>query len=58
MNPLLKPLVDGQPAPEHLGGPVTHCKDPLGFTWWFLTHLAMLGQYSRNGTMQNEVRDR
>ncbi|XP_014327388.2 protein MMS22-like isoform X2 [Xiphophorus maculatus] len=54
MNPLLKPVVDGQPAPEHLGGPLTHCKDPLGFTWWLLTHLAMLGQYSRNGTMQNE----
>ncbi|MEQ2313952.1 Protein MMS22-like [Ameca splendens] len=54
MNSLLKPLVTGQPPSEHFGGLPTHCKDPLGFTWWLLTHLAMLGQYSRNGTVQNE----
>ncbi|XP_047216996.1 protein MMS22-like [Girardinichthys multiradiatus] len=54
MNSLLKPLVTRQPPSEHLGGLPTHCKDPLGFTWWLLTHLAMLGQYSRNGTVQNE----
>uniref|UniRef100_A0A8D3CPY1 Protein MMS22-like n=1 Tax=Scophthalmus maximus TaxID=52904 RepID=A0A8D3CPY1_SCOMX len=54
MNELLRPLVSGKPAAEHFGGLPTHCKDPLGFTWWLLTHLAMLGQYSRNGTFQNE----
>ncbi|KAM4735616.1 protein MMS22-like isoform 2-T2 [Anableps anableps] len=54
MNSLLKPLVTGQPAPKHSGGFLTHCKDPLGFTWWLLTHLAMSGQYSHSGTVQNE----
>ncbi|KAF3691565.1 Protein MMS22-like Methyl methanesulfonate-sensitivity protein 22-like [Channa argus] len=54
MNSLLRPLVSGKPAAEQFGGLPTHCKDPLGFTWWLVTHLAMLGQYSRNGTIQNE----
>uniref|UniRef100_A0A8B9LW64 Protein MMS22-like n=1 Tax=Astyanax mexicanus TaxID=7994 RepID=A0A8B9LW64_ASTMX len=31
-----------------------HCKDPLGFTWWFLTHIAQLGMHSRNGSLQSE----
>ncbi|XP_008277383.1 protein MMS22-like [Stegastes partitus] len=54
MNSLLRPLVSGKPAAEQFSGLPTHCKDPLGFTWWLVTHLAMLGQYSRNGTIQNE----
>uniref|UniRef100_A0A3Q1FI97 Protein MMS22-like n=1 Tax=Acanthochromis polyacanthus TaxID=80966 RepID=A0A3Q1FI97_9TELE len=54
MNSLLRPLVSGKPAAEQFTGLPTHCKDPLGFTWWLVTHLAMLGQYSRNGTIQNE----
>ncbi|XP_015236300.1 PREDICTED: protein MMS22-like [Cyprinodon variegatus] len=54
MNSLLKPLVAGQPAEERFAGLPAHVKDPLGFTWWLLTHLAMLGQYSRNGTVQKE----
>lgn len=58
MNSLLRPLVSGKPAAEQFSGLPKHCKDPLGFTWWLVTHLAMLGQYSRNGTLQNEVRDR
>uniref|UniRef100_A0A3B4XC21 Protein MMS22-like n=1 Tax=Seriola lalandi dorsalis TaxID=1841481 RepID=A0A3B4XC21_SERLL len=57
MNLLLRPLVSGKPAAEQFSGLPTHCKDPLGFTWWLVTHLAMLGQYSRNGLVQNEVRD-
>lgn len=57
MNTLLRPLVSGKPAAEQFSGLPTHCKDPLGFTWWLVTHVAMLGQYSRNGTIQNEVRD-
>lgn len=56
MNSLLRPLVSGKPAGEEFSGLPTHCKDPLGFTWWLVTHLAMLGQYGRNGTIQNEVR--
>ncbi|XP_041843548.1 protein MMS22-like isoform X2 [Melanotaenia boesemani] len=54
MNSLLRPLVSGKPAAERFSGLPTLCKDPLGFTWWLVTHLAMLGQYSRNGTVQNE----
>uniref|UniRef100_A0A7N6BR94 Protein MMS22-like N-terminal domain-containing protein n=1 Tax=Anabas testudineus TaxID=64144 RepID=A0A7N6BR94_ANATE len=54
MNTLLRPLVSGKPAAEQFSGLPTHCKDPLGFTWWLVTHVAMLGQYSRNGTIQNE----
>uniref|UniRef100_UPI0037E8E846 protein MMS22-like n=1 Tax=Semicossyphus pulcher TaxID=241346 RepID=UPI0037E8E846 len=54
MNSLLRPLVSGKPAAEQFSGLPTHCKDPLGFTWWLVTHLAMLGQYSHNGTLQNK----
>ncbi|XP_054477240.1 protein MMS22-like [Anoplopoma fimbria] len=54
MNSLLRPLVSGKPAAEQFIGLPTHCKDPLGFTWWLVTHVAMLGQYSRNGTLQYE----
>ncbi|XP_057691205.1 protein MMS22-like [Corythoichthys intestinalis] len=54
MNSLLRPLVSGKPAAEQFSGLPTHCKDPLGFTWWLLTHLAMLGQYSQNGIIQEE----
>nr|XP_057909184.1 protein MMS22-like isoform X2 [Doryrhamphus excisus]XP_057909185.1 protein MMS22-like isoform X2 [Doryrhamphus excisus]XP_057909186.1 protein MMS22-like isoform X2 [Doryrhamphus excisus]XP_057909187.1 protein MMS22-like isoform X2 [Doryrhamphus excisus]XP_057909189.1 protein MMS22-like isoform X2 [Doryrhamphus excisus]XP_057909190.1 protein MMS22-like isoform X2 [Doryrhamphus excisus] len=54
MNSLLKPLVAGTPAAEQFRGLPAHCKDPLGFTWWLITHLAMLGQYSQNGIIQDE----
>ncbi|CAN9514129.1 unnamed protein product [Ophioblennius macclurei] len=54
MNTMLRPLVSGKPAAEQFAGLPTHCKDSLGFTWWLVTHLAMLGQYSRNGAVQNE----
>uniref|UniRef100_A0A665UNA8 Protein MMS22-like n=1 Tax=Echeneis naucrates TaxID=173247 RepID=A0A665UNA8_ECHNA len=54
MNLLLGSLVSGKPAAEQFSGLPTNCKDPLGFTWWLVTHLAMLGQYSQNGMIQNE----
>ncbi|XP_056299717.1 protein MMS22-like [Pseudoliparis swirei] len=54
MNSLLRPLVSGKPAAEQFSGLPTHCKDPLGFTWWLVTHVSMLGRYSRNGTLQCE----
>ncbi|XP_026149851.1 protein MMS22-like [Mastacembelus armatus] len=54
MNSVLRPLVSGKPVAEQFSGLPTHCKDPLGFTWWLVTHLAMLGQYSCNGTIQKE----
>ncbi|XP_068616403.1 protein MMS22-like [Brachionichthys hirsutus] len=50
MNSLLRPLVLRKPAAEQFAGLPTHCMDPLGFTWWLVTHLAMLGQYCPNGT--------
>uniref|UniRef100_A0A7N8Y4U4 Protein MMS22-like n=1 Tax=Mastacembelus armatus TaxID=205130 RepID=A0A7N8Y4U4_9TELE len=58
MNSVLRPLVSGKPVAEQFSGLPTHCKDPLGFTWWLVTHLAMLGQYSCNGTIQKEVSGR
>ncbi|KAK0146986.1 Protein MMS22-like [Merluccius polli] len=54
MNPLLQPLVAGRPPAEQYAGLPSHCKDPLGFTWWLVTHLAELGRYSRNGTLHSE----
>ncbi|XP_034384964.1 protein MMS22-like isoform X1 [Cyclopterus lumpus] len=54
MNSLLRPLVSGKPAAEQFSGLPTHCKDPLSFTWWLVTHVSMLGQYSRNGTLRYE----
>ncbi|KAM9309746.1 protein MMS22-like [Pholidichthys leucotaenia] len=54
MNMLLRPLVLGKPPMEQFSGLPPHCKDPLGFTWWIVTHLAVLGQYSRNGMAQRE----
>ncbi|XP_061805373.2 protein MMS22-like [Nerophis lumbriciformis] len=55
MNSLMKPLASGKPAAEQFSGLPAHCKDPLGFTWWLLTHLAMLGQYNHNGILQDEL---
>ncbi|KAJ3598494.1 hypothetical protein NHX12_002005 [Muraenolepis orangiensis] len=54
MNQLLQPLVMGRPPAEQYAGLPAHCKDPLGFTWWLVTHLAELGRYSRNGKPHGE----
>ncbi|XP_037533078.1 protein MMS22-like [Nematolebias whitei] len=54
MTSLMRPLVLEKPAAGLFGGLPTHCKDPLGFTWWLVTHLAMLGQYDSSGTVQSE----
>ncbi|XP_061677187.1 protein MMS22-like isoform X2 [Syngnathoides biaculeatus] len=54
MNSLLRPLVSGKPAADQFTGFPTYCKDSLGFTWWLLTHLAMLGQYNQTGTVSDE----
>uniref|UniRef100_H3BZR6 Protein MMS22-like n=1 Tax=Tetraodon nigroviridis TaxID=99883 RepID=H3BZR6_TETNG len=55
MNSLLRPLVSEKPAAEQLRGLPAQCKDPLGFTWWLVIHVSMLGQYNRNGTPQTEL---
>ncbi|XP_069462513.1 protein MMS22-like [Ambystoma mexicanum] len=28
------------------------CKDPLSFSWWIVTHLALLHQFDRNGSLE------
>ncbi|XP_007231008.3 protein MMS22-like [Astyanax mexicanus] len=52
LNALLQAVLKGAPSGDT--GLPTHCKDPLGFTWWFLTHIAQLGMHSRNGSLQSE----
>ncbi|XP_078068762.1 protein MMS22-like isoform X3 [Mustelus asterias] len=32
----------------------TRCKDPQGFVWWLVTHLAMLYVFDRNGITQGK----
>ncbi|XP_072524887.1 protein MMS22-like [Salminus brasiliensis] len=52
LNALLQAVLKGVPSGDT--GLPAHCKDPLGFTWWFLTHIAQLGMHSRNGSLQSE----
>uniref|UniRef100_A0A8B9LUJ9 Protein MMS22-like n=1 Tax=Astyanax mexicanus TaxID=7994 RepID=A0A8B9LUJ9_ASTMX len=52
LNALLQAVLKGAPSGDT--GLPAHCKDPLGFTWWFLTHIAQLGMHSRNGSLQSE----
>ncbi|KAL2084835.1 hypothetical protein ACEWY4_020353 [Coilia grayii] len=52
VTPLLQGLLKGGTVGEQRL-PST-CKDPLGFTWWLVTHLAQLGQYNRNGSLHTE----
>ncbi|XP_043921666.1 protein MMS22-like [Protopterus annectens] len=33
---------------------ISHCKEPLGFSWWIITHIAMLYKFGRNGTIEEE----
>nr|XP_014345731.1 PREDICTED: protein MMS22-like [Latimeria chalumnae] len=50
VNKQLTNLLRGASCAEGLRlGDSVHCKDPLGFSWWAVTHLAMLYQFSRNG---------
>uniref|UniRef100_A0A8B9LRI7 Protein MMS22-like n=1 Tax=Astyanax mexicanus TaxID=7994 RepID=A0A8B9LRI7_ASTMX len=55
LNALLQAVLKGAPSGDT--GLPAHCKDPLGFTWWFLTHIAQLGMHSRNGSLQSEMED-
>ncbi|XP_066508623.1 protein MMS22-like [Hoplias malabaricus] len=54
VNALLKTLLKGAPADERDPSLQAHCKDPLGFAWWLITHLAQLGMYSRNGSIEKK----
>nr|XP_023668790.1 protein MMS22-like [Paramormyrops kingsleyae] len=53
LNKLLWSVLKGEPQDRLVDG-LAPCKDPLGFTWWLLTHLAELGQTCSNGTHQDE----
>ncbi|KAL6467435.1 hypothetical protein MHYP_G00231120 [Metynnis hypsauchen] len=54
VNALLQAVLKGAPPGDRDPGLPANCKDPLGFTWWLITHLAQLGMYNRNGTLQSE----
>lgn len=54
VNALLQTVLKGVPSGDRDPGLPGHCKDPEGFTWWLLTHLAQLGMHNRNGVIQQE----
>ncbi|XP_074043313.1 protein MMS22-like isoform X2 [Macrotis lagotis] len=49
MNKLLKNLFKKPNDTERPYIPVVPSKDPLGFSWWIITHLASFYQFDRNG---------
>uniref|UniRef100_A0A672R0J6 Protein MMS22-like n=1 Tax=Sinocyclocheilus grahami TaxID=75366 RepID=A0A672R0J6_SINGR len=51
VNALLQTVLEGTPSGDRDPGLPLHCKDPDGFTWWLLTHLAQIGMHNRNGTI-------
>nr|XP_015210975.1 PREDICTED: protein MMS22-like isoform X2 [Lepisosteus oculatus] len=54
INKLLRILLKGA-SPDTLKEYFpSHCKDPLGFSWWLVTHLAELSQYSQNGAIERK----
>ncbi|XP_004710990.1 protein MMS22-like [Echinops telfairi] len=54
MNQLLKTLFEKSSNPKrHL--PIIQCRDPLGFSWWIITHVASLYQFDRHG-VSDEMR--
>ncbi|XP_077072871.1 protein MMS22-like isoform X2 [Siphateles boraxobius] len=54
VNALLQTVLKGTPPGDRDPGLPMHCKDPEGFSWWLLTHLAQIGMHNRNGTVQQE----
>nr|XP_023399423.1 LOW QUALITY PROTEIN: protein MMS22-like [Loxodonta africana] len=48
MNKLLKTLFE-KPSDWKLPVPVIQSRDPFGFSWWIITHLASLYQFDRHG---------
>lgn len=52
---MLQTVLKGTPSGDRDPGLPMHCKDPDGFSWWLLTHLAQIGMHNRNGTAQQEV---
>ncbi|XP_033873694.3 protein MMS22-like [Acipenser ruthenus] len=54
VNKLLRILLEGTHVDKTRQHFTAHCKDPLGFSWWLVTHLAELYQYSRNGAVEGK----
>uniref|UniRef100_A0A5F8HLL8 Protein MMS22-like n=1 Tax=Monodelphis domestica TaxID=13616 RepID=A0A5F8HLL8_MONDO len=54
MNKLLKDLFKKPNDTERPSIPVVPSKDPLGFSWWIITHLASFYQFDRNGVLDEK----
>ncbi|XP_006865924.1 PREDICTED: protein MMS22-like [Chrysochloris asiatica] len=55
MNKLLKTLFE-KSSDRKQPGPVVNSRDPLGFSWWIITHVASLYQFDRHGLL-DEMRE-
>ncbi|XP_072498988.1 protein MMS22-like isoform X3 [Notamacropus eugenii] len=54
MNKLLKILFKKPNDTERPSIPVVPSKDPLGFSWWIITHLASFYQFDRKGGLDEK----
>ncbi|KAM9382704.1 protein MMS22-like [Phaethornis superciliosus] len=55
VNKTLKNIFEMPKSSETMPGFETiHCKDPLSFSWWVITHLASLYQFDRNGSLSEK----
>ncbi|XP_030883799.1 protein MMS22-like [Leptonychotes weddellii] len=50
LNKLLKTLFEKSSDRRRPSVPVIQPRDPLGFSWWIVTHVASLYQFDRHGT--------
>lgn len=56
MNKLLKTLFEKSSEQRRPSAPVIQSRDPLGFSWWIITHVASLYQFDRHGAPDEMVR--
>lgn len=56
MNKLLKALFEKSSDQRRLPLPVIQPTDPLGFSWWIITHVASFYQFDRHGAPDKMVR--
>ncbi|XP_053830425.1 protein MMS22-like isoform X1 [Vidua macroura] len=55
VNTTLKNIFEQPSTSESVSGFETvHCKDPLSFSWWMMSHLAPLYQFDRNGNLDEK----
>ncbi|XP_042842783.1 protein MMS22-like isoform X2 [Panthera tigris] len=55
LNKLLKTFFDKSSDRRRPSVPIIQPRDPLGFSWWIMTHVASFYQFDRHGT-QDEMR--